>query len=219
MLVDPAQVYYYGLSQGAILGTPFMAWEPTVTKAVLGVGAANYSMLLDRSADWPTYRAILNGSYADPLDDTMMISLMQMRWDKTEGSGIVNTVLAGTPQNVPPKQILMEIALSDEQVPNIGSYWQARSMNIPVLGPTPTTPWGLSVQQSPLASGSALVIMDGGAPPAPTTNIPAPKVEPSMHDLTRTQAATRRQIKDFYTSGMIVNECAGACTCQSGACN
>lgn len=219
VLVDPTQVYYYGLSQGAIFGTPFMAWEPTVTKAVLGVGAANYSMLLDRSADWPTYRGILNGAYPDALDDTLLIGLMQMRWDKTEGSGIANTVLAGTPTGVPPKQILMQIALSDEQVPNIGSYWEARTMNIPVLGPTPTTPWGLSVQQSPLASGSALVIMDGGAPPAPTTNIPAPKLDPSMHNLTRTQPATRRQIKQFYATGQIVNECAGACTCQSGACD
>ena len=218
VLVDPTQVYYYGLSQGAIFGTPFMAWEPTVTKGVLGVGAANYSMLLDRSADWPTYRGILNGAYPDALDDTLLISLMQMRWDKTEGSGIANTVLAGTPTGVPAKQILMQIALSDEQVPNIGSYWEARTMNIPVLGPTPTTPWGLSVQQSPLASGSALVIMDGGAPPAPTTNIPAPKLDPSMHNLTRTQPATRRQIKQFYATGQIVNECSGACTCQSGAC-
>ncbi len=219
VLVDPNQVYYYGLSQGAIFGTPFMAWEPTVTKAVLGVGAANYSMLLDRSADWPTYRGILNGAYPDSLDDTLLIGLMQMRWDKTEGSGIANTVLAGTPTGVPAKQILMQIALSDEQVPNIGSYWEARTMNIPVLGPTPTTPWGLSVQQSPLASGSAMVIMDGGAPPAPTTNIPAPKLDPSMHNLTRTQPATRRQIKQFYATGQIVNECAGACTCQAGACD
>lgn len=219
VLVDPSQVYYYGLSQGAIFGTPFMAWEPTVTRAVLGVGAANYSMLLDRSADWPQYRVILNGGYPDNLDDTLVISLMQMRWDKTEGSGIANTVLAGTPTGVPAKQILAQIALSDEQVPNIGSYWEARTMNIPVLGPTPTTPWGLTVQQSPLASGSALVIMDGGAPPAPTTNIPAPKLDPSMHDLTRTQPATRRQMKQFYGTGQIVNECAGACTCQTTACN
>ena len=78
---------------------------------------------------------------------------MQMRWDKTEGSGVANTVLAGTPTGVPPKQLLMQIALCDEQVPNLGSYWEARTMDIPVLGPTPTTPWGLSVQQSPLASG------------------------------------------------------------------
>ncbi len=218
VLVDPNKVYYYGLSQGAIFGTPFMAWEPTVTRAVLGVGAANYSMLLDRSADWPNYRIIVNGAYPDALDDTLIISLMQMRWDKTEGSGIANTVLAGTPTGVPPKQILAQIALSDEQVPNIGSYWEARTMNIPVLEPTPTTPWGLTVQPSPLASGSALVIMDGGAPPAPTTNIPAPSQDPSMHDLTRIQPATRRQMKQFYATGQIVNECAGACTCQTGAC-
>ena len=219
-LVDPTQVFYYGLSQGGILGTSVMAYEPTMTRAVLGVGAANYSMLLDRSADWPEYRLILQGGYADALDDTMVISLCQMRWDKTEGSGIANTVLAGAPTTTMPKQLLMQIALSDEQVPNIGSYWQARTMGISVVGPTPTTPWGLTVTPSPLVAGSsAMIIMDGGAPPAPTTNVPAMKQDPSMHDLTRTQAATRRQMKDFYTSGQIVNECSGACTCQTGACN
>src|SRR4029077_5088567 len=92
--------------------------------------------------DWPTYRLILNGSYTDPLDDTMVISLCQMRWDKTEGAGVANSVLDGTATGVPPKQLLMQIALSDEQVPNIGSYWQARTMGIPLLRPPPTTPGG-----------------------------------------------------------------------------
>jgi hypothetical protein len=218
-LVDPTNVVYYGLSQGGIFGTPVMAYEPTITRGVLGVGAANYSLLLDRSADWPTYRIILNGGYPDALDDTLVIGLCQMRWDKTEGSGIANTVLAGTPTGTPPKQLLMQIALGDEQVPNLGSYWQARTMGISLLGPSPVTPWGLTVQQTPLASGSALVIMDGGAPPPPLTNIPAPKLEPSMHDLTRNQPASRRQMKEFYATGRIVNECSGPCVCQSGACN
>ena len=218
-LVDPTQVFYYGLSQGGIFGTAVMAWEPTIQRAVLGVGAANYSMLLDRSADWPQYRLILNGGYNDPLDDALVISLCQMRWDKTEGSGVANTVLDGAATGVPPKQLLMQIALADEQVPNIGSYWEARTMGVPVVGPTPTTPWGLTVQQSPIATGSALVIMDGGAPIAPVTNIPPPKLQPSMHDLTRIQPATRRQIKEFYATGQIVNECTGACACQTGACN
>jgi hypothetical protein len=216
-LVDATRVYYYGLSQGAIFGTAVMAYEPTVTRAVLGVGGANYSMLLDRSNDWPTYRTILQGAYPDALDVTLAISLFQMRWDKVEGSGIANTVLAGTATNVPPKQLLMQIALGDEQVPNLGSYWQARTMGIPILGPSPSTPWGLTVQTSPLPSGSALVIMDGGAPPVPRTNVPAP--DSGMHTLTRTQAATRRQIREFFTTGSIVNECAGACVCQSHACD
>ena len=73
---------------------------------MLGSGAANYSFLLDRSADWPNYRMILNGAYADPLDDELLLNLMQMRWDKTEPAGIANGVLSGTATGVPPKQLI-----------------------------------------------------------------------------------------------------------------
>jgi hypothetical protein len=216
-LVDPSNVTYYGLSQGGIFGTTVMAYEPTITRAVLGVGAANYSTLLERSSDWGSYRTILAASYRDPLDITMAVGLFQMRWDKTEGAGVVHTVLAGTPTGVPPKQILMQIAIADDEVANIASYWQARSMGIPVLGPSPVMPWGLPVQAGPLDGGSALVIMDGGVAPPPSTNEPPPDL--GMHNLTRIQPATRRQIGEFFTTGRIVNECAGACLCHTGACN
>jgi len=217
VLVDPSKVYYYGLSQGGIMGTTVMAYEPNIRRAVLGVGAANYSLLLERSTDWPQYRTILNGAYPDSLDVTLGINLMQMRWDRVEGAGVANSVLAGTPTGVPPKQLLMQIAVGDEQVPNLGSYWQARTMGIPLLSPTVQMPWGLTAMASPLASGSALVIMDGGAPPIPDTNVPAPNT--GMHSMPRKQPATRRQIKAFFETGQIVNECSGACLCASGACN
>ena len=215
-LVDPTRVFYYGLSQGGIFGTAVMAYEPTVTRAVLGVGAANYSMLLERSTDWPMYRIVVSGAYPDPLDVTLAINLFQMRWDKVEGSGIANSVLSGVATGVPAKQILMQIALGDDQVPNLGSFWQARTMGIPVMGPTPAMPWGLTVSAAPL-TGSALVIFDGGAPPPPSTNVPAP--ETGMHSMPRKQPAAQRQIGDFYTTGTVTNECAGACICQTGACN
>ncbi len=217
-LVDPTRVFYYGLSQGAIMGTTVMAYEPTVTRAVLGVGAANYSLLLERSLDWPIYRTILNGAYPDVLEVTLAINLFQMRWDKVEGAGVAHSVLAGTPTGVPPKQILLQIAVGDEQVPNVGSYWLARTMGLPLLGPPPVmpVPWGLELTDT-LASGSALVIMDGGAPPVPSTNIPA--ADAGMHDLTRNQPAARRQIKEFFATGRIANECAGACLCAAGACD
>ena len=214
-LVDPTQVYYYGLSQGGIFGASIMAYEPTVMRAALGVGAANYSMLLERSNDWPNYRVILNGGYPDNFDDTLAINLMQMRWDKVEASGIANTVLQGTPTGVPPKQLLLQNALADDQVSNIATYWEVRSMGIPVLDPTPATPWGIPTQTGPLSS-SAIVLMDGGAAAPPTTNVPANAT--GMHDLTRNQPAARRQIGEFFRTGQIINECAGACVCESGAC-
>lgn len=216
-LVDPALVYYYGLSQGGIFGTTVMAYEPTVTRGVLGVAAANYSTLLERSTDWGLYRRVLAASYPDPLDITMAVGLFQMRWDKVEGSGVANSVLTGAATHVPAKQILVQIALGDEQVANVGSYWLARTMGLPVLGPAPTTPWGLTVRSGPLDAGSAMVIMDGGAPPPPAANLPPADL--GMHNLTRKQPATRRQIKEFYATGDIINECAGACVCQAGACN
>jgi hypothetical protein len=216
-LVDPTRVFYYGLSQGGIMGTAVLAYEPTIARGVLGAGAANYSLLLERSADWIQFRGILAGAYPDPLDIVMAINLFQMRWDKAEGSGVANTVLQGAPTGVPPKQIVLQVALGDQEVPNLGSYWMARTMGLPVLGPTPTTPWGLSVQPSPLAAGSAMVIMDGGAPPPPSVNLPAENHD--MHNLTRRQRAARRQIKEFFAIGQIVNECAGPCLCQAGACN
>lgn len=210
-IVDPAKVTYYGLSQGGVMGPTIMAYEPTMTRGALGVAGGNYSLLLERSADWSTYRSILSSAYPDPLDVTLAISLFQMRWDKAEAAGVANTVLAGAPTGVPAKQLLVQIALGDEQVPNLGSYWLARSMNIPVLGPSPTTPWGIPLATGPLSS--ALVIEDGGAPPVPATNTPPTDLD--MHDLTRNQPASRRQIKAFFAAGDIVDACAGACVCPA----
>jgi len=40
-----------------------------------------------------------------------------------------------------------------------------------------------------------------------------------MHGMPRRQPAARRQIGEFYSTGTIVNECAGACFCTQGACD
>lgn len=235
VLVDPDRVYYWGLSQGGIFGASVMAYDPMITRGVLGSGGAAYSFLLDRSADWPQYRMILNSAYPDPLDDELLINLMQMRWDKTEPAGIANTVLDGTATGVPPKQLLMQIALGDEEVSDFSTYWEARTMNAPMITPSATTPWGVTAQPTPLPSGSALAVYDCGAPPLPLTNTPPPKTACAManrselHDLPAHVAAGRRQMAEFYASGQIVNECgtgsgsasgsATACTCATGACN
>src|SRR5262249_25167009 len=184
----------------------------------------NYSFLLDRSADWPKYGGILNAAYPDPLDDELLIGLMQMRWDKTEPSGIANGVLAGTATGVPPKQLLMQIALADEQVCDYAAYWEARSMNVPVVGPSVTSPHGLMVQDASTPISSGLVVYDCAGPALPLTNTPPPKAPGTiagteeLHDLPAHVPAGRRQMKQFFDTGQIVNECTGACACAAGAC-
>ncbi|MEO8707087.1 MAG: hypothetical protein ABI867_44075 [Kofleriaceae bacterium] len=192
-LVDRSKIFYYGVSQGAILGATVIANEPAIARGALAVGAANFSLVIDRSVDWRDYRAMLRSAYPDPLDSMLAINLFQMRWDRVETSS-----LAG-------KQVLLQIAHGDEHVPNIASYWQARTLGISLLVPSPTTPWGLPVHAGPLRS--AIVILDGGAPRAPAElDIAA-------------QPAARRQIRQFFTSGTVANECAGPCFCGTGACD
>jgi len=216
-LVDPTKVYYYGLSQGAIFGTSVIAYDPVISRGVVGSGGGNYSMMLERSTDWPQYRNILLGAYPDNLDLVLLINLLQNRWDKTETAGIAHVVRQGTPLGVPPKQVLQQIGLGDDEVPNIASHWQARTSGVPVLGPSVDEPWGIDVVDDLIATdGSALVIMDGGAPAAPLENVPAP--ETGAHYVTRNQPATWRQMATFYATGEIVNECEGACDCEAGQC-
>jgi hypothetical protein len=213
-LVDPSKVYYYGLSQGHIFGTSVIAYAPQIQRGVIGVGGGNYSMMLERSSDWPTYKTIVQGNYPDPLDLTVLINLMQMRWDKTETAGITHLALQGEPLGVQPKQILLHMGMSDNEVPNISTHWQARTMGIPVLTPSPEQPWGLETVADEITTGSGLVIWrDEDAAVPPMENVPAP--DTGAHYVTREQPASRRQIDTFFRTGVIVNECDGACECPT----
>lgn len=213
-LVDPTNVIYYGLSQGHIFGSTFVAYDNFITRAVVGVGGANYSMMLERSSNFGTYRAIMAGAYLDPLDQQIGLNLVQMNWDVTDPSGSVTSALAGSIPGTPAKQFLLHMGHADEQVPNLATAWQARSMGIPLLGPAPYDVFGLETREGPLEN--ALVVWHGGVADPPVGNIPPEDTD--SHYVTRHQPAAWRQMKRFYETGEIINECNGPCMCAEGAC-
>jgi len=216
-LVNTDDIVYYGLSQGHIFGGTHMSYDPNLLRGVLGVGGINYSMMLERSVDWPTYKSILIGAYPDPLQVALMISLMQMAWDTTDPVQTANDVLEGTKLGVPPKQILLQMATGDEEVPNISTEYQARTMGIPVLGPAMYELYGVPEATGPVSS--ALVVYDaGGLAGIPLGNIPPPDTD--AHYVTRDAAAALRQMKTFFESGQIFAECGDTpCYCEEGACD
>lgn len=228
VLVDRTKVFYWGLSQGGIFGASVMAYEPAITRGVLGSGAADYSFLLDRSTDWAQYQTILAGAYPDPLDDELIIGLMQMRWDKTEPAGIVGNVLDGSVSGTDTqKHVMMQIAWGDEQVSDYAAFWEARSMGVSVVGTGLVSPWGIPVQDAATPMTDGLMIYGCGAVPPPLTNTPPETTacpmanRDELHDLPAHVAAGRRQMAEFFSSGSIENQCAGSgdCTCDTGACD
>ncbi len=205
-LLDPTRVYYYGISQGGIYGATFMAHDPHIVRGALAVGGVNYSLLIQRSSDWPQYGGILAGAYHDVLDQQVLIHLMQMVWDPvdpvTTAAHLIGKVppLRGTPQ----KQILMQIAVGDSQVPNLGSELQARIMGQPVLGPSVYPTHLLEVKTGPLPS--AMTFFDEKKEPVPPiTNASLP--DNGTHGSVRKLRATNEQLKHFFETGEIIQTC------------
>lgn len=215
-LVDPAQVVYYGISQGGIFGATIAAYDPVIERSVLQVGAMNYSLLLERSIDWPQYQVVLQTAYPNAIDMSIVLSLMQMQWDATDPVGVADAVLTGGIPGVPEKRLFMQIGVGDDEVSNLASEYQARSMGIPVVAPTVYQPWGVALAEEPVPNG--LVIFDFGLnSPTPATNEPPP--DNDVHSQVRRREATIEMMRGFYATGEIVSACgASGCVCHRGGC-
>jgi hypothetical protein len=209
-LVDPDRIYYYGISQGGIMGTTVCGIDPVIKRCVVQVNAINYSMMLERSLDWPTYRTILIGAYDDPLIVALMLNLMQNEWDRTEPV-VVADVITGTGfPDTPAKQLLMQVAIADDEVPNVASEYAMRSMNIPMMTPTPHMPFG--VEGATSAPSGAVWYDFGLGSTIPLTNTPPPPND--VHGQIRNKKATTDMMKAFYETGTITNLCTGAKGCD-----
>ncbi|HTL34894.1 MAG TPA: hypothetical protein VL326_17315 [Kofleriaceae bacterium] len=209
-LINPDKIYYYGISQGGIMGTTICGIDPVIKKCVVQVNGINYSMLLERSADWPQYAVILQGGYGNPLVSALMINLMQNEWDRTEPVAVAD-VLTGTGfPDTPAKQVFMQFGIADDQVPNVGSELQMRTMGIPLITPTPFHVYG--VEEVTSAPSGAVMFDFGLSGTIPLTNTPPPRND--VHSNIRNKKATTDMMKAFYETGVITNACTAPNGCD-----
>jgi hypothetical protein len=216
-LVDPSTVYYYGISQGGIMGTTVCAIDPVIRRCVLQVAGINYSLLLERSQDWPVYRTALIGAYPDPLDAVLVVSLMQGEWDRTEPTGVADVINSTGFPGTPAKQVFVQFGIADDEVSNLASEYMARTMALPTITPSPYVPYGLTATSAPVPNG--VVIYDFGlGSTIPSTNEAPPNND--VHGSLRTKQATTDMMRHFYQTGEIVQMCTAptGCDCTVGGC-
>jgi hypothetical protein len=211
-VIDPTEVYYYGNSQGGIEGGVVMAIAQEVTRGVLGVAAANYSTLLQRSVDFNPFFVLLRGAYPDDLNRALVYPLIQQLWDRAEPNGYDHHTVANPLPNTPAHKVLVHMATGDAEVSNLGTEIMVRSMGIPQIAPPVHHFFDIPEQLAPF-DGSALVEVDGGFPPAPLTNVPP--ANNSAHQLPRSLPAIQAQIDAFLRpAGDVENFCVGPCDPQ-----
>ena len=135
---DDTRGQYMGISQGGIMGPALTALSPDVDYGVLGVPGINYSTLLRRSVDSDEYFKSTIGLYPNyPKEEERMLllSLIQLLWDRGEGNGYAHFVTDNPLPDTPPHEVLMRVAYSDHQVANVTAEVAARTWGSKVYFP------------------------------------------------------------------------------------
>jgi hypothetical protein len=132
-------LYWEGISQGAIMGGALTALEPDLTQSVLNVTGMNYSTLLSRSSDSGQYLDIpgagLWAHYPGLERRPLILSLMQLLWDRGEADGYAQHMTADPLPQTPEHHVLLQMAYGDHQVSNVAGEVEARTIGAQVHTP------------------------------------------------------------------------------------
>lgn len=210
-LYDSQHVYFYGNSQGHILGGTYLALSPHVERAALGVGGAAFSLMMTRARPFTPFLDFIRIYLPDALDIQKLLALTQMVLDRIDPLTYAPHLLEDTyPGSPPQRRLLMHMGLNDTQVPNLATELHARVLHLPLLKPSPIEVPGLADAAYP-HDGSGLVVFDLGAPPPPVEARPA-EDDNGVHSHVRELPQAIQQIDKFLRPGGLIEQtCTGPC--------
>lgn len=219
---DPEARYYYGNSQGGIMGAALAGISVEIERFALGVGGIGYGVMIPRSSNWQLYGSLMQNGYPRFLDRAMLMTMVQSLWDVGEPATVAPHVLEGSlpcglgeercPGGVTPgHHVLAQIGVDDEQVANITSYMMAGTMGLPVMTPSPYTPFGLETVTTTVPDALVIYAIPG-TPDLPLGTRDPGEEENPAHEGVRRSMAARAQIDAFcQPDGMVTVTCDGVC--------
>jgi hypothetical protein len=235
--IDTRRLFYAGASLGGIIGGALTSVAPDFDRSALIVPGLRFSLLLTRSTQFPSFGRILYGKYPDPIEQSLVNSMIQLLWDRGEANGYVYHMVRDPLPNTPKKTVMLHEAFGDHQVTNVATETEARIIGarlrtpaldpgrsrdrVPFYGikPIPRYPWkgnaltifDIGPLRPPGCSGAACL----GTPPAPVTNTP-PDVGVDPHGITATGLNAVFEFSDFLMlNGAFVDHCDKGKPCYS----
>jgi hypothetical protein len=223
--IDGSDLFYTGQSQGALSGGAVTAVAQDLTRSVLTAPSMNSTLVLHRSTQGPAFVGVLKASYPTNLDGQLILHLVAMLVDRTEGAGYAWHMTSDPYPNTPAKQVLLQAAFGDYQTTTISPEIMARTMGMPMHRPAlrgdrfyQVNPFfGIPGIAYP-HTGSALVMFDWGNLSPPVGNVPPPSPGDPFgdpHGRPSTQAQAQAQLSDFFDTGAVTNVC-GSSACYFG---
>jgi hypothetical protein len=212
-VIDGSKRYYFGGSQGGILGASLMALTTDIERGLLAVPGQSYNLLLNRSVNFDPFAEQIYSLYNwNALDMQMNLALVQGLWDRAEPTGYSKYIRSNLLPGTPAHEVLIQVSKADHQVTNLGAHIMARTIGGVVnLAPLIRDVWGLEVV-SGKHSGSAMLEVDFGNPDPPITNIPHwGDTEDDPHGRATELRGIGDSLRLFYETGVSENRCEGPC--------
>jgi hypothetical protein len=198
LVYDPEQTYFYGISQGHILGGTYLALSPHLTRGVLSVGGADFTLMMFRARPFGLFLGAISQAVPDALDQQKFAALLQTGFDRidplTYAPHVLTSPYPGAPAS---RRLLVQYGLGDAQVPNVATELHARALGLvqqlPATREVPALP-----HQQGAVEGSALVQFDFQLPePLPGTVADLPSQDNPVHEGVRRDTAGRDQVDRF----------------------
>jgi hypothetical protein len=212
-VLDGTKRYYFGGSQGGILGAVIMALNLDIERGLLAVPGQSYNLLLNRSVNFDAYAGSLYDRYGwNALHMQMNLALIQGLWDRAEPTGYSSYIRTNRLPGTPPHDVLIQVSKADHQVTNLGAHIMARSIGGVVnLAPLIRPVWDIE-EKSGVHMGSAMLEVDFGNDDPPITNIPHWGDRfGDPHGRAAELEGLGPALLQFYGTGQIENPCSGPC--------
>jgi hypothetical protein len=181
-----------------------------------------YDAFIDACRQIPTPVGLYD-NYPNQLERPLILSMIQLLWDRGEGNGYAHHMTTDPPADTPPHEVLLHPAFGDHQVATLTAEVEARTVGA-VTNANPLDPgripgadplWDIPrIDLSNPHAGSAIVYWDSGSPAPPTANLP-PREGRDPHSHPRNDVTARQQKAAFMSPGGVVTEVCGGGPCYA----
>ena len=213
-LIDPNNVYYYGISLGGVQGAGQVGISPRISRAVLAVPGSGWAHMIQRSTQFAELETLMDALYPDPLSQNVFLAMLQGFFDLSDPANL-GRLAAGDPTapSNPTKVVVLQEAIGDCQVTNLATELLARTMGASHLEFATDPVYGLETISGPTTSTALTQIRvpDDLAKYFPPDQNTLPALDNGVHNSAVLQDATFEQVALLFSTGLIFHTCDGTC--------
>jgi hypothetical protein len=202
---DRSRIGWYGISLGSIEGAVTLANQSRIEHAVLHVGGAAWSTMLERSSNWTTFEVLVTRGIPDPWERQVLYAASQLLWDPVDPASYVEDLRG--------RAFLWQVAIGDDQVPNLTTDLLMRSVGVPLGAPEVYVPLDVSTVALPTVAPAFTQFDPEKTPPAEANR---PAAVTRAHGVPRAWEGAKAQTVAFFEAGregQVLHFCGeGPCT-------